>query len=474
MLQLKYKKLLDPFIDSEKQVQNVFKRILIENQEIPASGSDVKIFTYMESKNVTNSYYSLDNEKTQLASPDYFEYNINNQNFIKIKHSQKTKNFRQGVELNNFIRGTHGWQASGIELYDSEIGQLNENSIKKYFEESNNNQIFIDGFDDENFDVCIENSNGLSFDIINKSGIIEPLAIRDSYIKFQENIPLNFFIYNFIKGTIQSGENLIIENSSNQFDINYKEFSPYYDLFENYVLIGNEKLLLNNNTLNELNVEKVSILGNDDFYFENIGSIAFCGLKYFNIHKTSTIEISIDHQTEYWGHGDYFSSPLSSSVYIITETTGSGRNVNITGYGTGHAQIYSGSNLGTNYPSGRFEFSIGYNTAPSYINPEIKYAGYYIGTALHPNISGVYLVPDETTYYNIPIIFTDHNNSIIDPSIGHGLTIDIIIRKSFIANVKINNFGNNYPKGEFRYGINENALFPGSQKSTGIGILKIK
>ena len=86
----------------------------------------------------------------------------------------------------------------------------------------------------------------------------------------------------------------------------------------------------------------------------------------------------------------------------------------------------------------------------------------------------MYLVPDNTTYYNIPIVFTDHNFSINDPNQGYGLTIDVTIRKSFISEVKIHNYGNNYPIGEYRFGIAENSLFLGSQESTGIGILKIK
>lgn len=449
MLNIKYKKNNLPFIDSEKKNQNML--------------------SYLETNKIKNSYYSLDNENTQLTSTDYYEYYVNDEKFINIKHSQKTKNFRQGIELNKFIGGNHGWQLSGVDLYDNDLGQLTPSSIKNYFEESSENEvIYIDSYESEIFDISIYNN--LSFEIVNKSGIIEPLAIRDLYVAFQDNVPQSWKLFNTIKGTLQSGDNLIIENQSNQFDINYKNFKPYYDVFEKYTPIGG---LLNNNVLNEnLSNEKISILGNDDFYFENITSIAYSGLKYFNIHKHQSIDINVDHQTEYWGNGLLFDDPLTSTINIITETTGSGRTVDITGYLTGHAQITLNS-IGSNYPS-RFEFSIGYNTAPSYINPEIKYAGYFIGNTLYQNISGKYEVSDGTTYYNIPVIFTDHNNSLNDPNLGNGLTIDVTIKKSFISNVRINNYGSNYPKGEFRYGIAANALFSGSEESTGIGILKIK
>lgn len=453
MLNIKYKKNIEPFIDSEKNKQS--------------------LINYSETSRIKNSYYSIDNEKHQLSSPDYSEYYLNNQKIINIKHSQKTKNFRQGIELNKFIVGHHGWQLSGVELFDNDLGQLTPNSIKNYFEEISDNEVlFVDSYESEIFDISIYSN--LSFEIINKSGIIEPLALRDLYVAFQDNVPKSWKLFNTIKGTLQSGDNLTTENQSNQFDINYKNFSPYKDFFDTYTPIGG---LLNNNILNEnLLNEKISILGNDDFYFENATSIAFSGLKYFNIHKHQNIEITVDHQTDYWGSGLLFNTPLNSTVNIITETTGSGRNVNITGYLTGHAQITYNpliNSTGSNYPN-RFGFSIGYNTAPAYINPEIAYAGYFIGNTLYQNISGKYEVPDDTTYYNIPIIFTDHNNSQNDPNLGNGLTIDVTIKKSFISNVKINNYGNNYPKGEFRYGIAQNALFSGSEESTGIGILKIK
>ena len=453
MLNIKHKKISEPFIDSEKKNQNML--------------------SYLETNKIKNSYSSLENENFQLSSTDYYEYYENNQKIINIKHAQKTKNFRQGIELNKFIGGHHGWQLSGVDLYDNDLGQLTPNSIKNYFEESSSNEvIFIDSYESEIFDISIYNN--LSFEIVNKSGIIEPLAVRDLYVAFQDNVPQSWKLFNTIKGTLQSGDNLTIENQSNQFDISYKSFTPYKDLFDAYTPVGG---LLNNNVLNQnLLNEKISILGNDDFYFENITSIAYSGLKYFNVHKHQNIEITVDHQIDYWGSGLLFDTPLNSTVNIITETTGSGRNVSITGYLTGHAQITYNpptNSTGSNYPS-RFEFSIGYNTAPAYINPEIAYAGYFTGSILHQNISGKYEVPDGTTYYNIPVIFTDHNNSLNDPNLGNGLTIDVTIKKSFISSVKINNYGNNYPKGEFRYGIAENALFSGSEESTGIGILKIK
>lgn len=474
MLHIKYKKTLSPFSDSEKQTHNVFRRFLSQEKESPP-GNLIKSFSYKESTKVISSYYSLDNEKTQLSSKDYEEVIINNNKIINIKHSNKSIPFRQGVEINDFLKGFNGWQTSGVDVYDHEIGQLKEGSTKQnyFYEIEQNDYVYIDGLDDELFEVSSD-VNKISFEIINKSGIIEPLAIRDTYVSFQENIPKSWDLYNTIKGTLQSGEENIKNNSSNQIKEYYNKFSPYEDLFDDYITIGNEKILLNNNVLNENPIEKYSILGNDDYYFDNIGTFAFSGLKFFEVHKNQNISVTVDHQTEYWGTPPLFDSPLSSSVFIITETTGSGRNVVVTGsYGTGHITIITGTLTGTNYPE-RFPFSIGYNTAPSYINPEIGYAGYFSGTNVFPNVSGLYQVPDGTKYYNIPVIFTDHNNSINDPNLGNGLTIDVIIEKSFISNVKIHNFGNNYPIGEFRYGIAANSLFSGSQESTGIGVIKIK
>jgi hypothetical protein len=476
MLHLKFKRLLSPFYDSEKQTQNVFRRFIAGEKEIPVnSGNIKKNFSYSESNKITNSYYGQNNEESQLTSTNYDEYISGSIKYVNIKHAHKTIPFRQGVELNTFIKGGNGWQASGVDIYDSEIGQLKESFINDLFfnESEKNDFVYIDGFEEEFFDVSIED-NKIPFEIINKSGIIEPLAIRDTFIVLQQNIPIGWKISNLINGTLQSGNESIIDNSSNLIEISYNEFSPYKDSFEKFILIGEESILLNNNKLNESRIEKFSILGNDDYYFDNITSIAFSGLKYYNIHKHKSINLSIDHQIDYWGTGSLFQFPLSSSVYISTQTTGSGKTVIVTGsYGTGHITLLTGTLAGTNYPE-RFSFSINYNSAPGYINPEIGYAGYFSGTTLFPNKSGVYLVPDNTTYYNIPIVFTDHNFSINDPNQGYGLTIDVTIRKSFISEVKIHNYGNNYPIGEYRFGIAENSLFLGSQESTGIGILKIK
>lgn len=475
MLHLKYKKLITPFYDSEKQTHNVFRRLIFQEKEIPAnSGNIKKNFSYMESTKVVDSYYSLDNEKTQLASPTYDEYLNGSIKYINIKHAAKSISFRQGVEINNFIKGNNGWQATGLDVYDHEIGQLTEQSTKTFFNESEINEfVFVDGFGDEFFDVSIEDKK-IPFEIINKSGIIEPLAIRDTYLEISQNIPSGWKLYNLIKGTLQTGEESIINNSSNEIKISYEKFLPYKDSFDKFVVVGHQKILLNNNKLNETIIEKFSILGNDDFYFENVTSIAYSGLKFFNLHKHQTMDICVDHQTQYWGTGLLFETPSSSIISIITETTGSGRTIIVTGsYGTGHITLENGSNLGSNYPD-KFPFSIGYNTAPGYINPKIGYAGFFSGTDLFPNTSGIYLVPDETIYYNIPVVFTTHNLSTNDPNKGFGLTIDVIIRKSFISDVKINNYGTNYPIGEFRFGIATDSLFIGSNSSTGIGLLKVK
>lgn len=461
MLNLKFKRVISPFIDSEIN-QNCFKRFI--NKE----NNSKKNFSYTETTKITGSYYDIDNEKTQLSSVDYSEYLSGNTKKINIKHSNKSKNFRQGVEINQFLIGHNGFQAKGPDLYDEEIGQL-------------------ENYDDNQFNDY--NVKKIPFNIINKSGLIEPLSIRDS-LSLQENVPL--LIHNFIKGTLHSGDESVLtnysesfidkenicekqlfNNFSNSIDIKYKNFMPYDDSFDQYINIGNEKILLNNNVLNEKPIEKYSILGNDDYYFDNIGTFAFSGLKYSLLHKHQSIEINVDHQTEYWGEGLLFNTPLNSVVNITTTVAGSGRAVNITGNLTGHAQITTNTN-GSGYPSGRFSFSIDYGVAPGYINPEIKYAGYFINTTLYQNISGKYEVPDGTKYYNIPVIFTSHNDGIDPNTVGHGLTIDIIIRKSFISEVKINNYGKNYPVGEFRYGIPLNALYPGSESSTGIGIIKIK
>ena len=132
MLHIKYKKTLSPFSDSEKQTRNVFRRLLSEEKEIQP-GNLLKSFSYKESTKVVSSYYSLDNEKTQLSSKDYEEVIINNNKIINIKHSNKSIPFRQGVEINDFLKGFNGWQTSGIDVYDHEIGQLKESSTKQNY-----------------------------------------------------------------------------------------------------------------------------------------------------------------------------------------------------------------------------------------------------------------------------------------------------------------------------------------------------
>jgi predicted metal-dependent hydrolase len=89
MLHIKYKKTLSPFSDSEKQTHNVFRRFLSQEKESPP-GNLIKSFSYKESTKVISSYYSLDNEKTQLSSKDYEEVIVNNNKIINIKHSNKS------------------------------------------------------------------------------------------------------------------------------------------------------------------------------------------------------------------------------------------------------------------------------------------------------------------------------------------------------------------------------------------------